>query len=399
MEINNSNIVKIEIQEPADKSTKPACHKIFEEQDRRIHDFIVSTTISLDEAPVQPEFDYEILNRNDLCMSISSTKVCIFPFTNSGYHSKKRDRKTDDNLRKKNYAGFLTNSAKKKIKQKLDIWISMIDIYNELSYKNFQRKLSYITFLTLTLPATQRHSDKEINKVCLSPFIDKMKYHFDIYNYFWRAERQENGNIHYHILLDTYCDKKKVQNLWNDSVSKLGYIDDFKKLHGHENPPSTMIKAMPRTGSAVNYFVKYALKQDDEKKINGRVWNSSKSILNLKTFSTTSMISIMSLFRYLYKLKEVNISENDNNLLLSFPSSVIKQCKDNIVISQYKQYLLLLYHVLYRDRHLNDKSYEFKQYYPLDSIDMQQLGRLRKIQTTDKSSYSVASLSSQSLRS
>jgi hypothetical protein len=375
---------KVELPESALKSTKTDETKVFEEHETRISQFCRQQSMSLDDASIQPESMYKILDRNDLQMQIRSTKVLIYPSLNSAYHAKKRDVSSEKNLELKSYAGFLTNSAKKKIKKKLDVWINTVKVFNLINVGRYQRARSYITFLTLTLPSEQRHEDQVINKTCFTPFMDKVKYHFEVYNYFWRAERQENGNIHYHILLDTWIDREKVQQLWNETLEKLNYISEFQKKHHHRNPPTTWIKALPRNSSAVNYFAKYALKQDEQKKINGRVWLASKGILNLRPFTTGSMISIMTMFRFLYERKDVSVHEQDNCLMMCFPSRLIFENKNCHVLGEYKTYMLLLYHILYRDRHKDDKSYEFKQYYPLDTIDMDYLGNLRRLTLSER---------------
>ena len=46
-------------------------------------------------------------------------------------------------------------------------------------------------------------------------------------NYVWRLEFQKNGNVHYHLVTDTYLDYFLVRKIWNRILEKGGYISDF----------------------------------------------------------------------------------------------------------------------------------------------------------------------------
>lgn len=54
-------------------------------------------------------------------------------------------------------------------------------------------------------------------------------------HYFWRAELQANGQIHFHLIVDHYIPKHAVQHDWNKLIfSALGlsdtYTDDTKLI-------------------------------------------------------------------------------------------------------------------------------------------------------------------------
>jgi hypothetical protein len=85
-----------------------------------------------------------------------------------------------------------------------------------------------LNFLTLTLPSNQVHTDEQIKKLILDPFIKSCKYHFGLNNYFWKAEVQNNQRIHFHITTDCYMDKDKVRSLWNHQLNRYGYIEAYR---------------------------------------------------------------------------------------------------------------------------------------------------------------------------
>src|SRR5690606_39568338 len=74
------------------------------------------------------------------------------------------------------------------------------EVFNHRLGSTYKFRLS---FITLTLPSPQGSiSDKEIKRGPLRMFIQKMGRRYGMYNYVWKAEKQKNGNIHFHITTD-----------------------------------------------------------------------------------------------------------------------------------------------------------------------------------------------------
>ena len=48
-------------------------------------------------------------------------------------------------------------------------------------------------------------------------------------NYVWRLEFQGNGNVHYHIVTDSYIDYFFALKIWNRIINKLGYVDAYQE--------------------------------------------------------------------------------------------------------------------------------------------------------------------------
>ncbi len=87
-----------------------------------------------------------------------------------------------------------------------------------------------MNFITLTLPAQQKHSTAEVTSLCLNQFITEMNRSVNMENYVWRLEYQQNGNVHYHIATDVYIDFDYCRAVWNRCISKLGYIEDYHNI-------------------------------------------------------------------------------------------------------------------------------------------------------------------------
>ena len=86
-----------------------------------------------------------------------------------------------------------------------------------------------LALITLTLPSVQIHTDQEIKSKLLNQFLIELKKKFGLKDYVWKAEKQENNNIHFHILINIYIHHEKIKEIWNRIVSKLGYIDTYQR--------------------------------------------------------------------------------------------------------------------------------------------------------------------------
>lgn len=92
--------------------------------------------------------------------------------------------------------------------------------------KPVKHKLSMIT---LTLPSKQIHDDETIKSKCLNQFLIEIRKSFKVQDYIWKAEKQENTNIHFHILINRYIHHVKIKTIWNRIINKIGYVDTFAK--------------------------------------------------------------------------------------------------------------------------------------------------------------------------
>jgi len=193
--------------------------------------------------------------------------------------------------------------------------------YNGKEIFNFK-----INFLTLTLPSKQIHPTTQITADCFNQFLTEIRQRTKMENYVWRLEFQANGNVHYHIVTDTYIDYFLCQKIWNRIINKLGYVDAFaskmksltmveywevygkslpenwadcqrKYLQGRalgwQNPPSVDVKVCTSAKSIGLYISKYFSKKEksgcikndldnEENSFSLRLWFCSRSLSKLK---------------------------------------------------------------------------------------------------------------------
>jgi len=183
-----------------------------------------------------------------------------------------------------------------------------------------------VNFLTLTLPSKQIHPTTQITQDCFNQFLTEIRQRVKMENYVWRLEFQANGNVHYHIVTDSYIDYFFCLKVWNRIINKLGYVDAFAKkmkslsiyeywetygnakpenwddcqrkylkgrATGWEQPPSVDVKVCTSSKAIGLYISKYFSKKEksgcvkndldnEENSFALRLWFCSRSLSKLK---------------------------------------------------------------------------------------------------------------------
>lgn len=119
-------------------------------------------------------------------------------------------------------------------------------------------------FLTFTLPSEQQHPTNYISKNLLDPFLQVLRQRLKMDNYVWRLEFQKNGNVHYHLVTDTYIDYHFALKEWNKILNKHGYIE----------PYSIKMKSLGWSG----YYQKYGATSKKTKDQIFKTWQENEAI-------------------------------------------------------------------------------------------------------------------------
>ena len=132
------------------------------------------------------------------------------------------------NLKFNSSFGMLSDKAKSKIRKSVNYLIYISDFQDICLVKEKKQIRFKINFITLTLPAPQKHSDIEIRKECLHQFITELQHKYGMKHYLWKAEKQKNGNIHFHFTTNVFIHWQELRDIWNRIVEKLGYVTDYQ---------------------------------------------------------------------------------------------------------------------------------------------------------------------------
>lgn len=180
----------------------------------------------------------------------------------------------------KTYSGLITKGSAKRLRKAINILISLSEWKEATNFETGQVFKFKLNFITLTLPSPQGStSDQDLKKYCLQPWLKYWRRKSSGMSYVWRAERQKNGNLHFHICTDRYIYYKDLRDTWNRNLSRFDFIDRFEHNHSHRDPNSTDVHSIQKIEDLAGYLVKYMAKLDPlEQKINGRVWDASTNI-------------------------------------------------------------------------------------------------------------------------
>ncbi len=197
-----------------------------------------------------------------------STEIIIYyEFEPNRMGSPERKQKSLDSMKKvETYSGDITTHARRRLKKAIEFLYMTTPqrkVFNRVLMKETNFKLSH---LTLTISAYQNLvSDSEIVKNCLSPFLRDCIRKLGMSNYVWKAERQENGNLHFHIISDMFNEIQKIRNLWNRYQNYYGFTDSFQEKYTHADPNSIDIHYVKRDNQLAAYLAKYLQKTNAKK--------------------------------------------------------------------------------------------------------------------------------------
>jgi hypothetical protein len=221
-----------------------------------------------------------------------------------------------DNFKYNDPNGWISSAAAKRIRTALE-WLIYFSPSRMVMFEDCKKRYPFkLSFLTLTLPSKQVHSDKEIKERCINQFNIEIRKKFKVSLYLWKAESQKNGNIHFHYTLNKYIYWKKVQLIWNRIINKLGYVDRYNqewsgltldeyidkrgivkkedkkkaeiswKYGEAENwmsPNSVDVHSVKKIKDLDAYLVKYFLKNDESRRpVDGKLWQISEPLQKFK---------------------------------------------------------------------------------------------------------------------
>jgi hypothetical protein len=256
------------------------------------------------------------------------------------------DNLTND--RKKAYKGEITGKSIKKVRENIYAWMYSLEVGNNHYSKKGYHKNVKPTVITLTLSSKQEHDDKWIKKELLELFLKWLINSKNVVNYFWRAESQQNGNIHFHILIDKYVDKIEIQNKWNSIQLKKGYLNQFFEKYKHLNPPSTKIQIFTTDDKGIDYLIKYVTKENGYRKIEGLQVRFSNKLNQLKIPSVEIYAQDESQTYEYLKSKSVKEYESERYKVLFFDKPVNQLFKMIYKNSFLNQYYLNAFNFMYK---------------------------------------------------
>ena len=160
-------------------------------------------------------------------------------------------------------------------------------VYNPKYCSKFNFKLS---FITLTLSSRQIHTDQEIKSIVLHRFIDYIQKVYKVKHYVWKAERQKNGNVHFHLVIDKFIGYEVIRSKWNEYQDLLGYVNRYyvdKSINGlvpdslaeYYSVNSTDVHSVRKIKDLKRYLIKYMIKPNVHNRFREKR-NASTTLVN-----------------------------------------------------------------------------------------------------------------------
>lgn len=247
-------------------------------------------------------------------LHVQPTYAVYIPQRTPGIHTKSdRQKENEINLSDNSTQGKLSPKAVRRLTNAVNWLVASAKtkyIFDKQSGKRFTFK---VNFVTLTLPTTNHSiSDHHFKSKLLHNFINTCRYKFDMKNFIWKVEAQDNGNIHAHFTTDTFIHWKDLRKVWNRILLKSGAMDDYTTkhqkmtfedyclsydpngerdkqlmrkafIHGQttnwQDPNSTDVHAVYAVKDLAAYLAKYMSKDDEDRRtLKGRLWGCSYNL-------------------------------------------------------------------------------------------------------------------------
>lgn len=252
--------------------------------------------------------------------------------------------------RKKAYNGEVSKNSIRVARRRLNEWLEVIRVGNE---KRKGRKIRLV-LITLTLATDTKggrlYSDKNIKAHLLEPLLKWLKYNYKIENYFWRAEPQQNGNIHFHIVTDRFIDKKKLQEYWNKKLKAHGLMNDYILKFNKDNPPSTHVKVFNAQPEEIDYLVKYVTKSKNVRKIEGLQMRFSNSIKYIEPISSVVSFSEENDLIAMFEDRAQHIVDEEYFKVFFFDSPAVNLFRLDSLFPNINRYRAVVYELVYTFR-------------------------------------------------
>jgi len=195
----------------------------------------------------------------------------------------------------------------KRITTAVDVFLQLAperEIFNPVTKRHQKFKLS---FITLTISAHDPVPHDEAHKA-LKAWLQHFKRPWhrrkmseQMSTYLWKAELQERGQIHYHVITNAWLHLAEIRRVWNDLQKARGWTQDYFTQHRSHDPNSTDVHSIYKIKDVGRYLSKYIAKQQFKESpanpeagfpallipiaLDAKVWGCSEDLKGKKRFS------------------------------------------------------------------------------------------------------------------
>lgn len=190
------------------------------------------------------------------CASVRPNKIILFDYWQGD--RKKIPKQPHSNIQK----DFISAKSSKRLESAIYL-LCEAAVSRQVWSQSLQINFSFkVNFITLTLPSKQIHADSHIYNSIFKPFIRWWRDKNKSLLYIWKAEKQDNGNIHFHVTSNSFIHWRTLRDKWNSLCDTLGYTKRAKTTE----PNSTDVHSVRNVQQLPKYLASYMTKKDLYKK-------------------------------------------------------------------------------------------------------------------------------------
>lgn len=260
----------------------------------------------------------------------------------------------------------ISQNSQKNLRDKINYLYQFSKKRDIVSYSGKKLKDFRVAFITLTLPAKQKTPTASISSELFDPFLQALRQYVKMDNYAWRMEFQKNGNVHYHLVTDSYCDYFYIKQRWNTILEKHGYISDYR------NKMSSMTWGEYRSAYSSNSHVSASELWKRYSRGKAEKWSHPNTV-DVKNATSSRAVSFY-ISKYFSKkgnstsCNELDNEENSFGLRLCFWSRSLSRCKADSMPVEY--YSADIFAVLKRCKEAVLKIYDYCSVVYFDILDL-----------------------------
>lgn len=210
------------------------------------------------------------------------------------------------------------------------------------------------------------YTDKYIKHELLNHFLTDLRRTYHVDSYVWRAETQENGNIHFHITTNQFIYLSDLRNLWNKVLGKTDMLESYHKKfsemtfeqyktyrnrHSRQkhskllaaykygkstdwySPNSTDVHAVWKINNITAYLAEYfTKKQLIRRRVEGCLWRLSELLSKLKKEVVFAVDQVAEELAHLWKYHPTKVKCKEWASIFCFKISDIKNIIPRSVI-------------------------------------------------------------------
>jgi hypothetical protein len=269
--------------------------------------------------------------------------------------------------------GVISAIARRKITRAINYLVYLVPKKKYYHPGTGKTRNFFLNFITLTLSSEQIHTDNEIKSLILQPFLNELRKKRKVINYFWRAEKQENGSIHFHLITDRFVWWNDLRNMWNFYQQKLGYVTRYRnnqvlwhrsgftfrpelaprwtmaaQLRAYKDgirtdwhsPNSTDVHGLSQVGNVRSYLLKYIEKSEQSAEVQGRLWGCSSGLADLKGARAIAAGAIADELDILAVSKSIKLFKSEYFSVMYFDPKLLATLHLVLLISLFNEYLI-----------------------------------------------------------